>query len=136
MMATSFRFVARSCPACLSSRTSSQSIAASPARRFITQKHQRRHSSTKQPPAPPNQGSPSIPAGSEGPVKSVGSRSKTSTEKRAGAESRLSKRKTKDKAAVGSPPPSDTSPKVPSVPDTRYLQPKGEFSTATYAISC
>lgn len=122
-MATSFRWVARAGPTSksLSARPTTATVTAPTAACFHSHRHQRRHSSSK-PPVPPNHGSSNIPAASQGSVKSVSPRSKTPSEKRAGSESRLSKRKMKN--AANTPGPGDAALNVPSVPPTAYLQPR------------
>ena len=131
-MATSFRRAARSCPAatCLSSRHSTPSISASTAASFKTRGHQRRHSSSK-PPVPPNHGSSNLPAASQGSVKTVTSKPKAVSDKRAGAESRLSKRKTKDQSVAGTPSKAGVPLNIPMVPPTQHLQPRGAFPWKT-----
>ena len=127
-MATSFRRVARSCPAttCLSSRASAPSIAAPTASGFVHHGHQRRHSSSK-PPVPPDHGSSNLPAESQDSVKSVTQRSKSVSEKRTGAESRLSRRKAKDQGISDAPVKDGVTLNIPMVPPTQHLQPRGKF---------
>lgn len=121
MITSSLRRAVRSHPSpSFLSRPATPSIAAS----FSSQSHQRRHSSSK-PPVPPNDGPASVTNPS---VKAVGTpRSKDSpTEKRSGAESRLSRRKIprdrNEQAAGGN---DEWTINLPSVPSTQHLDPKG-----------
>ena len=99
---------------------------------FTTRSHQRRNSSSK-PPIPPNNGHPPIAAAS---VKQVGA--PRSTDKRPGAESRLSKRRpTKTEKVEASKQKeefdNEWTRSLPSVPSTQHLNPKGmTFSSPTF----
>jgi len=119
MFNSSLRRAARTCP----NATSITSRPTTPLSASITTSaHQRRHSSSK-PPVPPNNGSSAIPPAS---VKHVGA---PRAEKRTGAESRLSKRKVpKDKAETKQDFSNEWTLKLPSVPSTQYLNPKGTQS--------
>jgi len=124
MFSSSLRRVAQSCPnATISARPTSShgSIAAFTTR---SRSHQRRNSSSK-PPIPPNNGSPPIPTAS---VKQVGA---PRSDKRLGAESRLSKRKvTKSEKAEAAKHHdeyfNEWTRTLPSVPSTQHLNPKGK----------
>jgi hypothetical protein len=127
MITSSLRRAVRSHPSPQTiSRPSTPSIAAS----FSSRSHQRRHSSSK-PPVPPNDGPTNVTNPS---VKTVGTpRSKVGTgEKRAGAESRLSRRKIpRDRTEHAADGKDEWAVKLPSVPSTQHLDPKGNgFSTS------
>ena len=124
MIASSLRRAVRSHTSPQSiSRPTTPSIAAS----LSSPSHQRRQSSSK-PPIPPNDGPANItnPA-----VKTVGTpRSKDAAgQKRAGAESRLSRRKIPRDRSEHAPEGKDEwAINLPSVPSTQHLDPKGNDS--------
>ena len=124
MIASSLRRAVRSHTSPQSiSRPTTPSIAAS----LSSPSHQRRQSSSK-PPIPPNDGPANItnPA-----VKTVGTpRSKDGAgQKRAGAESRLSRRKIPRDRSEHAPEGKDEwAINLPSVPSTQHLDPKGNDS--------
>lgn len=124
MFNSSLRRVARTCPCTsLSVRPTPSSSQATIAATFTTRSHQRRNSSSK-PPTPPNNGAPPIPTTS---VKQVGA---PRSDKRPGAESRLSKRKVaKGEKAEPAKQKDDQynewTRSLPSVPPTHHLIPKG-----------
>lgn len=123
MMSSSLRRVTRVCPSTcsISCRSPSPSIAASSQRFTPSPGHQRRHSSSK-PPVPPNDGSRGVDSPAQGSVKTMkGNASKDAALKRAGAESRLAKRKGKEAVENNSETPMN----IPSVPSTQHLSPKG-----------
>lgn len=140
MFNTSLRRVARTCPnATLPIRPSPVPSHAAITSRFSTRSHQRRHSSSK-PPIPPNNGAPPIPSSH---VKQVGT--PRSTDKRAGAESRLSKRKAQKHEKTEGLKQEDGfcnewTRTLPSVPSTQHLNPKGEpivlTHTEGYRLMC
>lgn len=127
MFHTSLRRVARTCPnATLPIRPSPVPTHTAITSSFSTRSHQRRHSSSK-PPIPPNNGAPPIPSSH---VKQVGT--PRATEKRAGTESRLSKRKAQKQERTEGLKQEDGhynewARTLPSVPSTQHLNPKGEF---------
>lgn len=124
MFNTSLRRVARTCPCTsLSVRPTPPSSHASITATFTTRSHQRRNSSSK-PPVPPNNGTPPIPTTS---VKQVGA---PRTDKRPGADSRLSKRKVAkgektEPAKQKDDNYNEWTRSLPSVPSTQHLNPKG-----------
>lgn len=127
MFNSSLRRVARTCPNSTLVTRQTASTGSTATASFSTRSHQRRYSSSK-PPVPPNNGSPAIPATS---VKQVGA--PRSTDKRPGAESRLSKRKAAkgEKTEVSKqqqePRGNEWTLSLPSVPSTQHLNPKGKL---------
>ncbi|KIW94237.1 uncharacterized protein Z519_05553 [Cladophialophora bantiana CBS 173.52] len=123
MFNTSLRRVARTCSNAPSvpSRPAAPTIAS-----FASNTHQRRHSSSK-PPIPPKNGSSAIPAAS---VKQVGA--PRSESKRHGAESRLSKKRSKDKVEHKDTQDDWTS-RLPAVPSLEHLNPKDVYVASFFS---
>lgn len=112
------------------SRPSTPSIAAS----FSSRSHQRRQSSSK-PPIPPNDDAADVTNPS---VKTVGApRPKDgSSQKRPGAESRLSRRKVpRDRNEHVADGHDEWAIDLPSVPSTQHLDPKGQLLALNILMS-
>ena len=131
MITSSLRRAVRSHPSPQSiSRPSTPSVAAS----FSSRSHQRRQSSSK-PPIPPNDGAANVTNPS---VKTVGTpRPKDgSSQKRPGAESRLSRRKIqRDRNELVADGKDEWAIDLPSVPSTQHLDPKGKVHALIILLS-